>query len=229
MTIFLGCPFTDPSGLCTRPITDGSLSQIRLIDGKRWRRRGQEKLQSVLIKSWMYSEFKKIISSSGIASHDDSFIFSRNSILSFEMIIYSYLNQQWTDSRLKRTNHHTVVLQDRTAVWVPDVYCLNCRKSTLNSKENRVLLRVDLQGNIYYSQAGIFHAACKFTFENFPFDEQNCKIQLSSYSYNNSYIKYRWLNEVLVKNHNLDQFLVDEKPEITSFVRNYLAGNFLPF
>ena len=68
-------------------------------------------------------------------------------------LVQGYVVQEWHDHRLERKDHHTVILKDSSTIWTPDIYCINCRTSTLNSKDNkRVLLQVDTHGGIFYSQ-----------------------------------------------------------------------------
>ncbi|XP_057291569.1 glycine receptor subunit alphaZ1-like isoform X2 [Hydractinia symbiolongicarpus] len=143
-----------------------------------------------------------------------------------EFIVNSYIIQEWTDERLKRENHHVIMLQEATDVWTPDVYCLNCRKSALDEKGTRVLLRIDVDGNIYYSQPGLLNAACNFDFYTFPFDVQRCKMQFASYSNNNSFVDYKLKKATFLEKKDLEQFKIDNEIKALTRVAEYLSGNY---
>lgn len=61
-----------------------------------------------------------------------------------------YINHGWRDKRLKRENHHLVILRDSSSIWIPDTYCLNCREAIAPS--DKAMIKIDVEGYVYYSQ-----------------------------------------------------------------------------
>jgi len=142
-----------------------------------------------------------------------------------EFTVRCYIIHEWLDQRLARKNHHTVIRTDASNFWVPDTYCLNCRKTTIG-ENSRQLIRVDEDGSTYLSQLSQLYASCIMNLERFPFDVQTCKIQFGSYSLNNSYINLYWSKEVTLEHMVLDQFTVRNRSKTTSRIVTYQQGNF---
>ena len=65
------------------------------------------------------------------------------------MEIYGYLIQEWTDLRLKRKPGPVLIGKDKSLIWIPDVYCSNCRVSEVGGD---YILRIDDKGQVYFSQ-----------------------------------------------------------------------------
>ena len=79
------------------------------------------------------------------------FIFNIFSIQEFT--IHAYLILEWFDRRLVNVRNHSVVLRDRSLIFVPDPYCVNCQDPSVSSNSNEFQLRIHPNGIVYYSQS----------------------------------------------------------------------------
>lgn len=63
--------------------------------------------------------------------------------------------QRWNDDRLASLNNTPVILEakDVAYIWLPDVYCVDCRSSNLESGYNakECMGRINKGGNVYFS------------------------------------------------------------------------------
>ena len=70
--------------------------------------------------------------------------------------MFAFLRQKWKDERLAGVVNGTVILEgdaiDRA--WVPDIYCINARKSNLmtQNKELHSILKIFRDGSMLYSR-----------------------------------------------------------------------------
>eukprot|EP00795_Rhopilema_esculentum_P001084 gene1084-15417_t len=155
--------------------------------------------------------------------------FGNVDVAKMEFHTFGYLSQKWTDKRLARVNETPLMLQDKDAslIWLPDIYCINCRESNLDNgrNEKQGMVKIDKEGQVYFSFLFVGIATCKMDLHEFPFDSQECSIELSSYGYNTSHVSYKWSKDPFVKIKSMDQFtLMNEKS--SSRTEKYLLGNF---
>ena len=101
-----------------------------------------------------------------------------------------WLRYSWIDNHLiwnrNEWNISSLVLATDTDleqhVWTPDIYLYNTAETPLqNLKFSNVHVTSD--GNVLWSRPGMIKATCRFDLTHFPYDEQNCKLKLGSWSY----------------------------------------------
>ena len=72
-----------------------------------------------------------------------------------EFEAYGYLIQQWNDPRLSNATGTPLTLEGNEVgiLWTPDIYCVNCRSTSLKSGRNdkQSAIRLEENGDIYYS------------------------------------------------------------------------------
>ncbi|XP_066920679.1 glycine receptor subunit alpha-4-like [Clytia hemisphaerica] len=150
-------------------------------------------------------------------------------VSAMEYVVHGYVIQEWVDARLNGSLDHPILLsgEEGRAIWLPDLFCLSCRSSTLNSPTNgNVLIKVYPNGSIYYSQLAKLHGSCFMKLHYFPFDNQICPLNLSSYGYSNEYLVYEWKSTPVVEKMQLEQFIVNENVLPHNEIKSYPAGDF---
>eukprot|EP00112_Aurelia_sp_Birch-Aquarium-sp1_P012125 Seg2549.3 transcript_id=Seg2549.3/GoldUCD/mRNA.D3Y31 product="Gamma-aminobutyric acid receptor subunit beta-3" protein_id=Seg2549.3/GoldUCD/D3Y31 len=142
---------------------------------------------------------------------------------------FGYLSQEWTDERLVNVSNTPLILEreDADYIWLPDIYCTNCRKTNLENGKNpkQGMVRIDKGGSVYFSFLAVVVASCSMDLHKFPFDTQHCTLELASYAYNTSRLTYRWKKAPQVKITNMDQFHVSES-KATNRTEEYMLGTF---
>ena len=94
-----------------------------------------------------------------------------------------YLGLQWHDSRLDpllSTQAFSPYQRSLEEVWHPNIHIINQRKLT---KELDQIVHINPNGIVTYRQRFYGELATTLNLKRFPFDEQNIKIELISFSY----------------------------------------------
>ena len=94
-----------------------------------------------------------------------------------------YLGLQWYDARLDSalTDGHFAPYQCKLdQVWHPNIHIINQRHL---DKELEEIVHINSQGIVTYRQRFYGNLATTLDLKRFPFDEQNIKIELISFSY----------------------------------------------
>lgn len=95
-----------------------------------------------------------------------------------------YMRQRWRDSRLANStlgNRSLLITHGLHRLWVPDLFIKNDKVSTKSDVTTpNVFVRVDNDGNIVYSQRVSSLVACSMQLSRYPFDEQQCSLQMES-------------------------------------------------
>ncbi|KFD48978.1 hypothetical protein M514_10130 [Trichuris suis] len=149
-----------------------------------------------------------------------------------------YYHEYWRDRRLQfnRTwfgNRSTVDLPADAPkrLWIPDT----CFNNALDSKEpemgsvsHREHTKLHEDGTVFYSRRLSITATCKFDLVMYPFDQQACGLELSSYGYTVHDIVYEWavdenqieLDEISLPDFYAKSYLFTVKND------TYTAGEF---
>eukprot|EP00794_Sanderia_malayensis_P019259 gene19259-21187_t len=138
--------------------------------------------------------------------------FSSLDVSKMEFNAYGYIIQRWNDDRLTNLSKTSIVLEgkDVSYIWLPDVYCVHCRKTNLESGYNykECMARITSDGNVYFSTGVMLVGSCNMDLRLFPFDKQHCSLTFTSYSYNMSFTNFTWYETPYVKQKSMDQYIV---------------------
>ncbi|KAK1903860.1 Gamma-aminobutyric acid receptor subunit beta-2 [Dissostichus eleginoides] len=107
-----------------------------------------------------------------------------------------YFQQAWRDKRLSYSEiAYNLTLDNRVAdaLWVPDTYFLNDKKSFVHgvTVKNR-MIRLHPDGTVLYGLRITTTAACMMDLRRYPLDEQNCTLEIESYGYTTDDIEFYW-------------------------------------
>ncbi|XP_016400999.1 gamma-aminobutyric acid receptor subunit beta-1-like isoform X2 [Sinocyclocheilus rhinocerous] len=107
--------------------------------------------------------------------------------VNMDYTITMYFQQSWRDKRLSYTGIPlNLTLDNRVAdqLWVPDTYFINDKKSFVHgvTVKNR-MIRLHPDGNVLYGLRITTTAACMMDLRRYPLDEQNCTLEIESWSY----------------------------------------------
>merc|ERR1711970_468214 len=109
-----------------------------------------------------------------------------------------YFRQFWHDPRLafeQRPTLNKLVLGSEFMknIWVPDTFFVNEKKSHYHqATTDNQFLRIMYTGNILKSVRLTVKASCPLDLQYFPMDSQMCSLEIESFGYTMSDIKYRW-------------------------------------
>ncbi|KAK6177003.1 hypothetical protein SNE40_015198 [Patella caerulea] len=107
-----------------------------------------------------------------------------------------YLRQQWRDTRLAHNvfNRSIVIsYKHLDELWVPDLFFPQSkteRRHVLTTPN--ILIRLETDGSILYSQRLSVTLQCFMELQNFPLDHQKCAIEMESYSYSTDQLYFIW-------------------------------------
>ncbi|GFS04968.1 glycine receptor subunit alpha-3 [Elysia marginata] len=125
-----------------------------------------------------------------------------------------YLRQSWLDPRATYDPLPGVDLLEMDArlmneIWVPDMYFVNEKKAYFHeiTVPNK-LMQVYPNGTIMYSARLTMTLSCDMFLQKFPFDSQECFMNMESYSYSVKNVIFIWHEEPLLlkKDLKLPQF-----------------------
>ena len=130
-----------------------------------------------------------------------------------------YFRQFWSDPRLSFDRHEfgieklVVGAEYIKLIWVPDTFFVNEKVALFHdaTTENQ-FLRITSEGDVLRSIRLTVKATCPMDLANFPLDSQMCTVEIESFGYTMSDLKYAWQDgETSVKmspDVQLPQFLV---------------------
>ncbi|XP_068756454.1 gamma-aminobutyric acid receptor subunit beta-3-like isoform X1 [Montipora capricornis] len=108
-----------------------------------------------------------------------------------------FLRQLWNDPRLKHDWNKTLALSNTMLdkIWVPDTYFENSKSSKFHkvTMVNK-LLSISPDGGVHYNARVTVRANCPMDLHLFPFDKQQCNLNIESYGYNADNMQYQWEN-----------------------------------
>ena len=114
-----------------------------------------------------------------------------NTDFTFDM----YFRQFWHDPRLAFEQRPKLVLGSEflNSIWVPDTFYVNEKTSHYHqATTDNQFLRIMYTGNILKSVRLTVKASCPLDLQYFPMDSQMCSLEIESFGYTMSDIKYRW-------------------------------------
>ncbi|XP_070534316.1 glycine receptor subunit alpha-1-like isoform X2 [Ptychodera flava] len=128
-----------------------------------------------------------------------------------------FLREHWQDLRLKHNSTERAVLDGsiiRNNVWVPDLFISNsCEQETFHkSPKPNELMYIDSAGFVYYSIKITVRATCNMDLRMFPFDYQDCALNIMSYAHD---VKDCQLE--LVGSDITDAIILDPSLELSQF------------
>jgi len=109
-----------------------------------------------------------------------------------------YFRQFWHDPRLafeqRSTLSHLVLGSEfMKSIWVPDTFFVNEKKSyDHQATTDNQFLRIMYTGNILRSVRITVKASCPLDLQCFPMDSQMCTLEIESFGYTMSDIRFRW-------------------------------------
>merc|ERR1711892_197698 len=130
-----------------------------------------------------------------------------------------YFRQFWTDPRLSFDRNEfgidklVVGSEYIKLIWVPDTFFVNEKIALFHqaTTENQ-FLRITHSGEVLRSMRLTIKATCPMNLANFPMDDQLCTVEIESFGYTMSDLKYQWndgLRSVQMSpDVSLPQFLV---------------------
>lgn len=147
----------------------------------------------------------------GVSTHVIAIDFISERNMNFTVDLY--FRQQWRDSRLAFpvpfdhvtktvTNHVTsdhvtslnIAADQMSRLWLPDTFFPNAIRATFHSGSTHAFLRIGPDGTVFMSVRLELVTRCRMNFRAFPFDKQQCFIQLESYGHGGDQIGYYWLH-----------------------------------
>ena len=129
-----------------------------------------------------------------------------------------YFRQFWTDPRLSFDRQPSleklvVGAEYIGLIWVPDTFFVNEKVALFHQEttENQ-FLRISYTGEILRSMRLTVKAGCPMNLAYFPMDNQMCTLEIESFGYTMSDLKYKWQdgeNSVKMDKHiQLPQFVL---------------------
>ncbi|XP_043461066.1 gamma-aminobutyric acid receptor subunit beta isoform X2 [Leptopilina heterotoma] len=109
-----------------------------------------------------------------------------------------YFRQFWKDPRLafkKRTGVETLSVGSEFIknIWVPDTFFVNEKQSYFHiATTSNEFLRIQHTGSITRSIRLTITASCPMNLQYFPMDRQLCHIEIESFGYTMTDIRYKW-------------------------------------
>uniref|UniRef100_A0A5K3EKF1 Ig-like domain-containing protein n=1 Tax=Mesocestoides corti TaxID=53468 RepID=A0A5K3EKF1_MESCO len=122
-------------------------------------------------------------------------------VRTMDYYVDALLRQAWVDPRLawdKMPEHRNftqpiVSPKMKNQLWLPDLFFRNGKEGYLHKMTlPNYLLRVYPNGQVLYSQKITMRFACQMDLQTFPMDVQECDINIGSYGYTLSELKFMW-------------------------------------
>ncbi|XP_028968777.1 gamma-aminobutyric acid receptor subunit beta-like [Galendromus occidentalis] len=109
-----------------------------------------------------------------------------------------YFRQAWRDERLSFVKSNdldqmTVGAEVANKIWVPDTFFANEKTAYFHvATTPNTFLRISSEGEVYRSIRLTVTASCPMDLRFFPMDRQSCTIEVESFGYTMSDIRYKW-------------------------------------
>ncbi|KAJ7391669.1 hypothetical protein OS493_017366 [Desmophyllum pertusum] len=148
---------------------------------------------------------------------------------SLDLVIW----QQWKDPRLSHSLNYTITLpaDSKKFIWLPDTVFLNVRSATIHdviSENSKV--SINPEGLVTYSARITMTAGCPMDLTDYPIDEQNCDLEMSTYAYTRDELDFEWLegsaaDQVIVKDRHLAELALTGTEAMKEFEFDTDGGN----
>ncbi|XP_077990579.1 uncharacterized protein LOC144444902 [Glandiceps talaboti] len=149
-----------------------------------------------------------------------------------------YLRQTWNDPRLTHNSSRplTVIGQMTDNFWVPDIFFMNAKTETVHASPTRnTKILIQTNGDINYKTRMSITSSCPMDLRTFPFDRQECKDYLLSYSYTVDDLLVRWTNKnplkiyqtISLPQYNLSHWKREEGYELIEGNFSYVEVSFV--
>ena len=151
------------------------------------------------------------------------FIVAINSVSEEDMsfTVNMYFRQSWNDSRLAFEDdeglEEIIFGAEKTGeIWKPDTFFVNKKpakyEGSATDMDTALIIKKD--GAILWSQRMSLTASCPMDLSYYPFDSQLCSLEIESFKYTMSDIKYKWQD---------DTKSVQLSPDVAYFDMNVLG------
>ncbi|OXA49894.1 gamma-aminobutyric acid receptor subunit beta [Folsomia candida] len=128
------------------------------------------------------------------------YILSISSLSEVEMdfTVDFYFRQTWVDPRLRfqgppGVKTLSVGTEFLKTIWVPDTFFVNEKKSYFHTATtSNEFLRISEEGDVLRSLRLTVTATCPMNLQYFPMDRQLCTVEIESFGYTMSDLRYRW-------------------------------------
>lgn len=118
-----------------------------------------------------------------------------------EFSVGIFLHLKWHDKRytswIKKSKSETILFDHRSldGLWVPDIYFPNEKKARLHEVffPNKMLSAHE-SGQISYIARLSLTLSCQMLLHNYPFDRQQCSIEMESFSLSNKSLQMKWMS-----------------------------------
>lgn len=118
--------------------------------------------------------------------------------VNMEYSMTMYLREIWKDERLMYEESNlnrsiTLNYNQFDRVWTPDVFIRNLKSGTFHTitVPNR-LIRLSPDGTVFFSQRLAVTLSCDMQLDDYPMDNQTCKIEFGSYAYSSLDLVFKW-------------------------------------
>lgn len=157
--------------------------------------------------------------------------FSSISESDMEFTLDTYLRQTWVDERLKHNYTYPLVVPPKGVdkIWYPDLFVSNEKRGELHeiTQPNRYI-RIAADGEVLLSQRFTMTLSCPMKLHKFPFDSQECGLQMESYGYSTDDLVFQWVAEnpvQIAENTELPKYDL-QKTETGDCTKVYSTGSF---
>ena len=143
-------------------------------------------------------------------------------VRTMDYYVDALLRQAWVDPRLawnhmpqhRNFTQPLVSPKMKTQLWLPDLFFRNGKEGYLHKMtQPNYLLRVYPNGHVLYSQKITMRFACQMDLQTYPMDVQRCDINIGSYGYTLSELKFVWSEKApieLNKDMQLSEFVTPD-------------------
>ncbi|CAH8450451.1 unnamed protein product [Heterobilharzia americana] len=125
--------------------------------------------------------------------------FSSISVVNMDFTVDFMLRQRWLDTRLKIPSGYNFtylpISYAKHLIWIPDLFFRNAKHGFLHDMTTpNYLIWLDSNGLLTFSQKISMKLSCHMILHTFPFDTQQCTMNIGSYGYSKDDLEFRWWN-----------------------------------